>query len=263
MDLLALALLSGWRTDPAWDDGKAEVCVYEATRTIYAQERRYLATAYTDKERADPASTVKVEDGGGIEVFKHHVSEVVPTENYDYRFSTMVYLRTEDLSPLKLSASTQDGCGASFKEIWRDGDRLRFWESVYFPGAGRREGRCELRRDTQLADALTLSLRDYPFDAPRDVALRTVPSQKDVHRVPFDPVERTVRYGGREELELPIGRVAAHRLELVAPDGAVAARYWFAADGSAPRLHALVRYEGEPGVSYRLKSHERSAYWKR
>ena len=58
MDLLALALLSGWRTDPAWDDGKAEVCVYEATRTIYAQERRYLATAYTDKERADPASTV-------------------------------------------------------------------------------------------------------------------------------------------------------------------------------------------------------------
>jgi hypothetical protein len=263
--LLALAAAGTWRSDPVWYDGQAEKCVYEATRTIYGKERRYLAFTYTDKERADPASTVKIEspdETSGIEVFKHHWSEIVPTENYDYRFSTMSYVRADDLTPFKLTASTQEDCGASFKELWRDREHLRWIESVYFPGSGRREGEFERHQDTALFDALTLTLRDYPFEAPKDVKLRLIPSQKDAHSVPFEPVERTVRYAGRSTQELPIGTVDAHELDLVAPDGKVEARFWFAADAAAPTLHALVRYAGPQGVTFVLKSLERAAYWK-
>ena len=260
--LLALAS-DGWRNDPVWNDGLAEKCVYEAARTIYGQPRYYLATAYTDKEAADPERTVKVDSKPGVEVFKHHWSEIVPTEKYDYRFSTMCYVRADDLAPFKLTASAQDDCGASFKEVWRDREHLRWAESVYFPGGGRREGDFERHKDTVLFDALTLTLRDYPFEEPRDLKLRVVPSQRDTHRAPFEPVDRTVRYAGRSTQALPIGAVDAHALELLAPDGSVEARFWFAADAAAPTLRALVRYEGPQGITYRLKSLERTAYWKR
>jgi len=49
----------------------------------------------------------------------------------------------------------------------------------------------------------------------------------------------------------------------VKPDGSVEARYWFADDATPPMLNALVRFEGPQGITYRLKSHERLAYWKR
>jgi len=251
-----------WRVDPVWHDGMAEKCVYEATRTLYGEEWRYLARAYTDLERADPRSTVKTEDGAGIAVFKHHWSEIVSTWNYDYRYSTMIYVRADDLAPFKLTASTQEDCGASWKEVWREGERLRWMDSVYFPGSGRREGEIGKPADAALFDALTLTLRDFPFEAPADRDLRLVPTQKDTRRTSFEPVHRTARYAGRSTQDLPIGKLDAHELHLATPEGAVEARFWFAAEAGAPRLHALVRYEGPGGVRYRLQSQERTAYWK-
>lgn len=263
--LLAIAALSPpadlWRTDRTWYDGLAEKCTYEATRTIYGVERRYEAVAYTNKELVDPRRGVKAEGPEGVEVFKHHWSERVPTERYDYDFSTMTYTRAEDMAAWKLTASTQEDCGASFKEAWRDGTRLSWADSVYFPGAGRREGR--LDGGVQFFDALTLTLRDFDFDGRADRRLEVVPMQKDTHAIPFDPEARTVRYQGAREVDVPAGRVRAHELHLLKPDGSVEARYWFAVDGSAPWLHALVRFEGPQGITYRLKSHERLAYWKR
>jgi hypothetical protein len=252
---------NSWLTDRTWYDGLAEKAVYAATRTIYGVERRYEAIAYTNKERADPDRAVKSEGVAGVEVFKHHWSERVPTENYDYDFSTMSYTRTDDLAAWKLTVATQEDCGASFKEVWREGSGLRWADSTYFPGGGRREGR--LDGDTSFFDALTLVLRDFDFERPRDRVLSMLPMQKDTHAIAFVPERRTVHFVGTSQLELPIGKVRAHELQLLKPDGAVEARYWFAAEGSAPWLHALVRFEGPQGITYRLQSHARLAYWKR
>lgn len=262
--LIATTLLApadAWRTDRVWYDGLAEKCTYVATRTIYGVERRYEAVAYTNKELVDPERGVKTDGAEGVEVFKHHWSERVPTEKYDYDFSTMVYARASDLASWKLTASTQEDCGASFKEVWRDGQQLRWADSVYFPGAGRREGR--LDGDAAFFDALTLTLRGYDFEKREERALLVLPMQKDNRAVSFEPERRTVRFAGTSEQDLPVGKVRAHELELRKPDGTVEARYWFAADGSAPWLHALVRFEGPQGVTYRLAQHERLAYWKR
>lgn len=253
----------GWRTDPAWHDGQAEVCTYDATRTIYGVGRSFVASAYTNTELADEGTRTKSETEEGVPVFKHHWSERVPTERYDYDFSTVSVARSADLAPFQLTAATQEDCGASFKQVWRDGQRLTWLESVYFPGAGLRQG--ELDGDgAHFEDALTLVLRDFPFERSRagDAhGLSLVPSQKSTRRVPFEPLERSVRYGGEEELELPIGALRAHRLTLEDPSGATLATYWFAAQGGAPWLHVLVRYEGPDGVTYRLRSLERDAYW--
>ncbi len=258
----------GWRNDPAWYDGKAEVCVYEATRTIYGLSRPYLATAYTNKQRMDPERTVK-SDSQGIEVFKHHWSERVPTENYDYDFSTASFVECDDLRPFKLTASSQDDCGSSFKQLWRQRGQMLWLESCYFPGTGLAQG--ELGGlDLQFFDALPLVLRDFPFEAAqaeghpdRRFALRLVPSQKEARSTPCAPRDFELAYGGLEELELPVGSLAAHRLELLDAGGQRVARYWFAAEQGAPWLRALVRYEGPLGTSYRLKELRRWAYWER
>jgi hypothetical protein len=263
--LLALPLAhapQSWKDDPVWYDGQAEQCVYVATRTIYGKVREYQAVAYTNKENVDEKTATKAPNDTGLEVFKHHWSERVPTENYDYDFSTMTYTRASDMSAFKLTAATQEDCGASFKEAWRDGNQLRFVESVYFPGEGFKQGVLK-RNDALFFDGLSLYLRNYDFEAKRALELEIVPMQKDTHSVPFEPARRTVRFAGTAELELPIGKTRAHTLELVTPEGKVEARFSFAADGSAPLLHALVAFEGPQGITYKLERHTRTAYWKR
>lgn len=261
---------TGWRTDPAWYDRQAEKCVYDATRSIYGVERRYAAIAYTNKQWMDPRTTTKSATDGGVEVFKHHWSERVPTENYDYDFSTATFVRTSDLAPFKLTAATQDDCGSSFKQVWRDGDELAWLSSVYFPGAGVAEGKLERER-VHFLDALTLALRDFPFAEAAEsedeliYSFQVVPGQKEVRATPFEPIEAGAVYAGTETLDLPVGRVEAHRVTLMTfpESGRTDHVFWFATDGSAPWLHALVRYEGPRGRTYRLRSIERTAYWER
>jgi hypothetical protein len=253
----------GWRTDPAWYDGRAEKAVYDATRVLYGIERDYPAVAYTNKERYDPETTVKSSGDDGLEVFKHHWSERAPTENYDYDYSTSSFVGAADLTALKLSAATQEDCGASFKVVWRgtQGGALRWFESVYFPGAGQREG--TLAGAVHFADSLTLVLRDYPFEAPVPVELALVPSQRSTRQVPLEPVEFRVEHRGRERLELPAGALEAEHLSARATDGSAAYELWFAAEGAAPWLHVLLQYEDHEGTRFRLRSLERTAYWER
>ena len=250
-----------WKADSAWYDGQAEKAVYRATRTIYGAPREYLATAYTNKQRQDPETTVKAVGDDGLLVFKHHWSERAPTENYDYDFSTATFVDHDTLAPFKLAVGTQEDCGASFKQAVVDGGRMRWLESVYHPGGGLRQDELRAPADLQFEDALTLTLRDFPFDAPQRLSLSLVPSQQSPKRASFEPVAAAVDYAGRESLELPAGRIDAHRLDLTVA-GARRASFWFAADGSAPMLHALVRYEGR-GLTFELASHERTAYWER
>jgi hypothetical protein len=249
-----------WRDDPVWRDGLAEKCVYQARRTIYELPRDHVAVAYTNKEHYDPHTTTKSERGG-VEVFKHHWSERIPTEKYDYDFSTSIYARADTLAAIKLTVGTQEDCGASFKQAWREGSALAWLDSVYFPGTGLRQGRIEPAENAHFADALPLLLRDYPFDAPRELELALVPSQKSTRQVSFEPVRATVAYVARESLELPIGPLEAHHVTV--RGRSIAQDLWFHADAGAPYLHALVRFRDDAGTSYELASIERTAYWQR
>ena len=81
--------------------------------------------------------------------------------------------------------------------------------------------------------------------------------------MPFEPVACEVVYVGREVCELPLGELTGHHLRVTRGGGERVGDYWFAADGTAPMLHALVRFEGPGGQSYRLASLGRRAYWER
>ncbi|MCA9290166.1 MAG: hypothetical protein KDA25_03495 [Phycisphaerales bacterium] len=262
------ASTSSWRDDPAWHDGPAEWTEYEAHRSIYGVDRSYDATIFTNKQRMDPRTTTKASDWRApdtIEVFKHNVSEMIPTEHYTYRFLTTCFVRTDTLEVFKLAASTQEDCGTTSHEfVVRDG-RVEANESCYFPGTGRVSSTFDAPSGLMFHDALSLRLRDYPFDdaAHPQWTVTLVPDQTDTHAVSPRPASATVSYVGRERIRVPYGEVDCHHLRVShAPDGGVGSSdYWFAADRAL--LHVMVRYEGPYGVRYALKHRGWWAYWDR
>ncbi len=160
-----------WRTDPVWYEGKAEWALYDAQRTIYGKPRYYEATIFTNKQHMDPATTTKAanwRDANTIEVFKHNVSEMIETDNYTYRFLTTCFVDTKTLEPYKIIASSQEDCGTTYKQFVIEDGQVHATSNSYFPKEGtqdtsyRRSGQS---RHFAFHDTLTLTLRDYPFDA--------------------------------------------------------------------------------------------------
>lgn len=266
LSLLLTALpAADWRTDPVWYDGQAEVAVYECEREVYGAQRKYQALVYTNKENVDPATGCKSADGKGLEVFKHHWREHIPTPSYPYDYSTMSYTLAAELAPFKLTMSSQEDCGASFKEFWRDEDGRFVWNtSNYFPGGGNKAGKLGKPKNLVFEDALPLVLRGYDFKDVDAHALALVPFQRFNTATSFEPLDAHLMNAGKVELDLPIGKVQAYLLCLAGEGGQVIANYWFHADGAAPWLHALVQWE-RPAQKIRcqLVSLTRKAYWKR
>ncbi len=258
-----------WRTDPVWYDGKAEWALYDAQRTIYGKPRYYKATIFTNKQRMDPATTTKAanwRDANTIEVFKHNVSEMIETDNYTYRFLTTCFVDTKTLEPYKVVASSQEDCGTTYKQFVIDNGQVHATSNSYFSNEGthdtsyRRPGQS---RHFAFHDTLTLTLRDYPFDAddPPTMKLKLIADQTNNHATPQRPEEATVRLVGRKSITVPYGTIDAHHLvvEHAEQGGTTRSDYWFAADDAM--RHVLVKYEGPYGVKYELKRLDWWAYW--
>ncbi len=266
-----LAEVADWRSDPAWNEGKAEWALYDARRTVYGTPRSYEATMFTNKQHMDPATMTKASDWqrpGMIEVFKHNLSEMVPTENYTYRFLTTAFVSTESLRLFKLVVSTQEDCGATYKDFTVAGqERLHAVQFSYFPDEGRSMKSTPMSERFAAHDALSLTLRDFPFATAQPgtaVTIDLLPDQTHTHATPLESSRATVRYLGRETITVPYGNVRTHRLLVEhAETGETAeSHYWFADDSENLR-RVMVRYEGPWGVEYRLKKLNWWAYWDR
>ena len=142
----------------------------------------------------------------------------------------------------------------------------------YFPNEGHRSGSYGPPKNFVFQDALSLVLRGFPFDNPpppdKTLRLQMLSDQTSTRLTPPEPTRALVSYVGPETLDLPIGQVRAHHLRVAHGDrtGSPPPQvhdYWFAAEGSAPRLHVMVQYEGPGGITYKLREQRRWAYWRR
>ena len=57
---------TGYFSNPGWDNGKAEFCIYEATIGRYGEARQGTVKMILVKERFDPIKLVKTNKGGRI-----------------------------------------------------------------------------------------------------------------------------------------------------------------------------------------------------
>ena len=101
------------------------------------------------------------------------------------------------------------------------------------------------------------------YTGPYAWAWNTPDQQRETDRIDWEPRPYRLVPRGRETVDVPAGAIDCWRIDLLRGRSTEVASYWFAADGSAPLLHALVRYEDATGVSFELVSLDRYPYWER
>lgn len=151
-----------------WDDGKAEVARYRATRVIYGKPRLHEVTMITVSEDFDTATYTKAEPPYGetvvLPVMKLAVIATINTPNYPYHYMTTSFIdRSDPVSPLKLSTSSQEWCGTTSRnfERWTETPRERFQSYWQNEGAGERA--VALRPGDLFEEDLPAVLRSLKF----------------------------------------------------------------------------------------------------
>ena len=154
-----------WADSSYWDDGKAEVAIYSATRNIYRKDRNFESTLVTVAEEFNRRNNVKTDDYSRKDLFrvmKYHAFARIPTDNYPYHFSTSIFLRRENPLLLhKMTSSSQEWCGNTFKEFNADGKSLKLQFSSYWDNEG--SGSEEFDNDALFEDQLGYTLRSLRF----------------------------------------------------------------------------------------------------
>jgi len=109
-----------------WDDGLAEMSYYRAMDTLYGKPRSYTRVVIINRQWMHPQSGVKTDliASDSVQVLKANIVEEIPTENYNYRYQTTIFLDRNDLSPFKMVTSSQEWCGTTFKHLRWSNDEL-------------------------------------------------------------------------------------------------------------------------------------------
>jgi hypothetical protein len=248
-----IAFADDWKTDAVWYDGLVEKAVYSASRVVYGQPRPYTAIFFTNKEQHDKKTLTKANQSKDtLEVWKHNQIEDIPTPNYTYHYVTTSHLAVDSLRLTRLDCSSQEFCGASFKQYLDEGGKgLAYWSFSYMPEAGRKTDVIHVTGGYAIAqDSLPLCLRDYNFkDRPR-IKIAMLPSQKSNRPTPSQPILCEIRSAGDED--------NLHRIDIVGNDDKTIGSYWLAKD----RLHVMVKCRGvADDQQYDLKELTRVNYW--
>ncbi|MHC4236424.1 MAG: hypothetical protein ACYSUQ_15005, partial [Planctomycetota bacterium] len=178
---------AGLRIDGGyWEDGLSEMCYYAASETIYGKERHFIRVHMINRQWMDAASGVKAEPGSSasVPVFKFVATEEVPAENYNYRYLTTVFLQRRDLSPFKVTVSSQEWCGTTFKHLrWGDQD-LEARVFSYFPGEG--DGTWRRPAENMPYEALFVIAREVAASE-EERSLMLLPPMRSTRAVTPDP----------------------------------------------------------------------------
>ena len=255
-----------WIRDPLWDDGRAEVSLYDARRPQYGKSESYQAVFIVVKEDFDRELLVKAdppyEGKQLIPVLKLNAVHSYWTANYPYHFLASVFVRRDDPTALvKLTVGSQEWCGNTFKEVKLSGGRPELHAHTYFDGEGDTTRPLDLRPGDLFEDQLPLALRAMPFahalESGLEVRRRILPSLIGNNlRRPLDPVEAVIRVTGEETVATGAGRLAAWKVSVEM--GELKQTWWF--EKAAP--HALLKMESSDGRAWLLKARARQPYWK-
>lgn len=244
-----------WAMNKWWEDGLAEVATYAAERVVYGKVRRFEYTMITVKEEFTPDYNVKADSLQRLDLFP--VMKVnqfcrIETDQYPYHYLTSLFFRRDEPVALyKLTTSSQEWCGNTFKAITDEGLHYQQTYNSYWDGQG--SGQRQLRRDVLFEDALPYTLRSLQFG--RKPAFGAVIAALQQTNKATRPAYYTAQVRVADALAAdtpePTWRVT---VDLAAGKQNV---YWFAKN--YPNL--LLRQTTWDGRTLSLKSVRRYAYW--
>ncbi|MCB2410280.1 hypothetical protein [Hymenobacter lucidus] len=244
-----------WAMDKLWEDGLAEVATYEAERVIYKKMRRFELTQITVKEEFNQEFNVKTdayERPDEFPVLKVNQFCRIPTDQYPYHFLTSLFFRRDQPVALhKLTTSSQEWCGTTFKAITDDGEQYTEVYNSYWDGQG--AGQRQLRRNALFEDALPYTLRALRFEARPSFSTNIFELQQTSQaKAPVSyQAQVQVAEATAAETTRPAWRVS------VQLDKEKQNIYWF--DREYPNV--LLRQTTWDGRTLQLKQVRRYAYW--
>ena len=253
---------ASWSESPLWDDGQAEVAIYEARRPQYGKIETYEAVFIVVKEEFDSRLFVKANpplDGRRLtQVMKLNVQHSYWTDRYPYNYLLSVFVARQDPSHLiKLTLGGQEWCGNTFKEVRNWGSRPELIFHSYWDREADGVRPLDLGRGDLLEDQLPLALRSLKGEPGLEIEARILPSlisNRVSESSEFVPV--TIRILGEESLETPAGSFAARKIAV--QFAGTQQTWWF--EKASPGM--MLRMESSDRSSWRLKDRTRKPYWR-
>lgn len=245
---------AGFGRASLWNDGNAEVSVYDAQDVKYGTPRASRAVLIVVAEDLLRDALVKADKPAGgpptRRVLKLNHVRSIPTGVYVYQQMLSVFADADRLEPVKLTVTSHEWCGNSFVE-WR-ADKASLAIRSYFESPG--------DVDVPLApggalfyDALPLALRGLDFERTRTGTLRVIdslftsrPSPPAVDAAVLAVTRTTASKAG-----------ASYRVRLTRGERADT----FEFEAAFP--HRLLRWDRSDGGSLRLRDSRRFRYWEK
>lgn len=259
-----------WKTFaelPLWEDGLSEMSYYDASCILYDTRRKYTRVHLMNRQFLDVRRRIKPGEKTEAEwirpVFKMIIAEEIPTENYNYRFLTTVFLERPGLEPVKVAVSSQDWCGTTLKHLtWE-----RFlspdpetWFSViislsYFPDEGDQVYSDKANVDPY--EALFLLARAVVAAGGEQRPMRLLKSMRTNHGAQREPTDAVLKpEGDPRPITVGLGTFDAQRV-VVEWTGAPT---WLDVE-TVPPYRLLAFRAGD--VEAQLRYVERGPYWDR
>jgi len=169
-----------WAMNKIWEDGQAEVALYDAEMMIYGQPRSFENPMITVKEEFNAGFNVKTDDYSRDDLFsviKVNRFADIETPNYPYHYLTsLFYKRGQPEQLYKLTHTGQEWCGNTFKQFEVTPTGYAYDYNSYFDGYG--DGFMEIKgNDHWWEDQLPYVLRALKFEDGLTFTKNTVSSQ--------------------------------------------------------------------------------------
>jgi hypothetical protein len=242
-----------WASDGLWDDGQAEVATYTASRMVYGKPRQFEYVFITVKEDFNKQHGVKTDDYSRsdlYEVMKINKFARIETDNYPYHYHTsLFYERAEPGVLHKMTQSSQEWCGNTFKLFQQQGRVYHYLWSSYWDGQG--DGRQKIKGAGWFEDGLSHSLRALQFEEGLRFEQGVLESQINNKATPPHTYAALFEVSSEAVLDQD-----AWKVQVQLEEGKASA-YWFAK--TYPNV--LLKAQSWDGQQLELRSIVRSAYW--
>ncbi|MBK0383877.1 hypothetical protein I5M32_12990 [Pedobacter sp. SD-b] len=245
-----------WANNKLWYDGLAEVAVYDAQKTVYNKQRNFEYTFITVAEDFNKKFRVKTDDYERKDLYKImkvNAFASLQTENYPYHYLTSMFFYFDKPWEMdKMTASSQEWCGNTFKEYLNNGkDYLMDYHS-YFDEEG--DGNRKISTMILFEDQLHYSLRALNFKAGLTFDSEILESQitNRIGKLRTYKAKLTVNDGKDDVANRSTWKVIVQ----LSPQKTNV--YYF--DKSYPNI--LVKQHTWDGLNLELKKTSRYAYWK-
>lgn len=156
-----------WAMNKLWEDGQAEVAIYDAEMIIYGVARQFQNPMITVKEEFNQAFNVKTDDYRRNDLFsvmKVNRFADIETPNYPYHYLTSLFIKRDKPEQLyKMTHSGQEWCGNTFKQFELTSKGYDYDYNSYFDGYG--DGKMTLSgNQSWWEDQLPYLLRTLNFE---------------------------------------------------------------------------------------------------